>query len=357
MSITFKRACWVIAVAGALLVILSLALNLNFFKKQIEAAATKILQQPVHIKGDIKFSMLGWRPAVVLNDVVVMSNGDRPPVIKADRLAVSLMILESPQSFFARIHGLTYEDHLLGSYDAPIHVYATGFDSHALAGELEGATLTGEVSYLENKFHLKLDLKDLPYTRIAEGAEGKIKGKIQLDGRGRDMAQIVHTLKGNFTLIGGAGKLTSRAVNSWTRGLLSTILPGRKTETKLHCMVADFRIDNGIALSRAIIIDTDEVSIFGKGSIDLNRQYVDLILSPKPKSMSIVSLTTPVHMRGPIDNVAVSPVDRAAAKKIGGLLLSFVNPAMALLPLIELGSGEIDSPCIKSLQQYSRSGG
>src|SRR3989304_4233935 len=223
MSTASRRICWGIAIVGALLIVLSLTLNLNSFKGQIEAAATKILRQPVHIKGDIKFSMLSWRPALVLKDVVVRSDGERPSVIRADRLAVSLLILQSPRSFLARIKGLTFEDHLLGNYDVPIRVYATGFDSRALVGELEGAALTGEVSYLDNEFHLKLSLKDLPYGRIAEGAEGKIKGKIQLDGHGSDTAQIARTLNGNFTLIGGGGKITKRAVKSWERGFFSAI--------------------------------------------------------------------------------------------------------------------------------------
>jgi uncharacterized protein involved in outer membrane biogenesis len=263
---------------------------------------------------------------------------------------VSLLIFPGSQNFLARINGLSFDDHLLGNYDVPVRIDAAGFESSALAGELDGGTLSGEVSYLDNKFHLKLDLIDLPYRRVAEGVEGKIKGKIQLDGHGADTAQIVRSLSGNFTMIGGAGKLTSNVVNSWTRDLLSTIFPGRRAETKLRCAIADFGVKGGIARSRAIVIDTNEVSIFGRGSVDLNRQYVDVVLSPKPKSMELVSVATPVQVRGPIDNVGVRPVGKDVAKRMRGMLLGIVNPAMLLLPLIEMGSGDTE-PCLKYLQQ------
>lgn len=347
----FKWALFVSVFFVTVLIVLLLTLNFNSFKGRIEAKATDILEQPVHIKGDIKFSMIGWRPAFVLNDVIVRSNGEKPPVIKAERLTVSLLILESPQRFFARVRGLTFNNHQLGDYDVPLRIYATGFDSRGMKGEMAGAKLSGDVSYLNDKFRVRLDINDLPYRRIAEGAEGKINGKIQLDGKGSDPGRIMRTLEGNFTLIGGAGTLTSKAVNSWTRGLLSTIFVGQRDETKLNCTLADFKITNGIAHSRAIIVDTEEVAIYGKGSVDLNRQTVNMTLSPKPKSASLVSLTTPVHMTGPVDNVIVTPVGGAMAKKFGGMLLGIVNPAMFLLPLVEMGSWDSNNPCVKSLKK------
>jgi uncharacterized protein involved in outer membrane biogenesis len=356
LRIFIKILKWVSEAAGilaALLIFLSLTVRLNSFRGEIEAAATDILHQPVHIKGNIRFSVLGWRPAVAMDDVVVRSNREKRPTTRADRVSVSLLALSTPQHFYTRIRGLTYEDYLLGDYEAPVRVYATGFDALGLTGKLDGASLSGGMSYLDNKFHVNLDLKNLPYQKIAGGMEGRVKGKILLDGRGTDIAQIVKTLEGDFTLTGGPGKLASKEINSWTRGLLSTIFSVQKDETKLNCTLADFKIKDGIATSRAIVVDTDEVAIFGKGNIDLNRQYVDITLKPKPKSASLVSVTTPVRLSGPMDNVDVNPVSGAVAKKIGGLLLGVVNPAMVLLPLVELGSAGDDNPCVRSVQQKS----
>ena len=341
----FAGLIWGVLVCGLVIAALFLVLNFDFLKPQIEAQAAVILQQKVQINGDIKPGVLGWRPALVLHEVDIGAK------VKADTVALTMQDLRSSQEFFVHVDGLKFKDLLLGNYDIPLTIQPTGFEAYPLKGELDGAAFAGEVKYIDNKLHIDGILKNISLGKFAVEAQGNVDVKIQLDGKGNDEAQLIHTLAGRFMLTGGAGRLTNKSLNFWSRGLLSSLLPAKKAETKLNCAIIDFKIVNGIALSSAIVVDTDENTVFGKGRIDLDKGQLDMLFKPNPKDMSLVSLATPVHVTGPVDAVVVTPEAGGMAKKIGGILLSVVNPALALIPLMETGLGDYNGTCAEILKQ------
>jgi uncharacterized protein involved in outer membrane biogenesis len=336
---------WSVFICVLVLAALSLVINLDSLKPQIEAQATELLQQKVHINGDISPGVLGWHPALVMHKVDIGAK------VKADMVALTVQSLRSSREFLVHANGLSFGDTQLGDYDIPVIIQATGFEIYPLRGVLEGSELAAEVRYTDHKLHIDGVLKDLPLGKLAEEAEGKVEVKLQLDSKGDDLAQLRHALAGRFTLTGGEGKLTSKSLNFWSRGLLSSLLPGQKKETRLNCAIIDFKMESGIAVSRAIIVDTSENTVFGKGSIDLDKGSVDMVLRPNPKDMSLVSFATPVHVTGPVDAAVVTPEAGGVAKKIGGILLGVVNPALALLPLMETGFDDYHGSCADILKQ------
>jgi uncharacterized protein involved in outer membrane biogenesis len=344
----FVSIVWFFAVLGLMLSLALLILNtINFndYRQQVEQQASSILQQKVRIRGEIGPGLIGWNPSLVLHKVEV---GDK---VKADKVEVTVQSLKTLQKFYARVSGLRFSGRLLGNYDIPVLVRDDGFEVTSLAGEMGDATLTGTIKYTGNTLRIDGALKNLPLGFLAEEAEGRVDGKIKLEGKGDNGDALMRTLNGRFMLINSGGKLTSKSLNFWSRGLLNSLIPGKKDSTELNCAIVDFNVENGMAFSRAIIVDTKENTVFAKGSVTLDGSKVDLVLKPNPKDIDLLSVATPVHVTGPLDNAVVTPQAGGVAKKVGEMLLGVVNPALAIIPLVETGFGDYKGSCADILKQ------
>ncbi len=338
--------CWIIVVLMLASGVILLTVNLQSQKPQIEAQITTLLHQKVRINGDIDFGLLGWRLALVLHKVEVGES------VKADTVALTLRGLKFSQGVFVQANGLKFKDRLLGNYDIPVNVQPNGFEVYPLEGGLEGSAFAGNIKYIDGKLHIDGVLKDLSLDTLAEDTEGKLDARINLEAKGDDGAQLIHSLTGRFTLTNGGGKLSSKSLAFWSRGLVASLLPGKKEATNLNCAIVDFNIENGVAHSRAIVVDTGDNTVFAKGDIALDSGKVDMVLKPNPKDMQLVSVATPVHITGSIDHATVTPQVSGVVKKVGGMLLGVVNPALALIPILEGGMDEYKGSCAQILKEH-----
>ncbi len=307
-------AGWYIIVCAAVLAGLLFVFNFDSLKPQIEAQTSTLLEQKVRIRGDIEPGILDFHPALVMHQVEIGTD------VKADAVALAVQERKPLLKILVHADGVNFRGWLLGNYDIPVTVTSAGFEIHPLKGGLNGSVVAGTVKYTGKDLHIDGTLKDVPLAELAEEAEGKVDIKLQLDSKGDNAVQFIRTLDGRFTLTSDSGKLTSRSLNFWSRDLLRNFLPGGSSATKLNCAIIDFDLRNGIASSRALIIDTDENTIIGKGSVDLGKETVDLLLKPSPKDLSLVNITTPVRVTGPFSNTVVTPQVGSMAKKIGGFL-------------------------------------
>jgi uncharacterized protein involved in outer membrane biogenesis len=114
---------------------------------------------------------------------------------------------------------------------------------------------------------------------------------------------------------------------------------------RIRCGVADFGVSGGVMQANALVLDTEDTNIRGTGSIDLRSEKVALVLKPEPKDKSPIVLRGPLHLNGTLADAKVTiDTGTVAARGLGALLLGFVNPLLAVLPLIETGPGR-DSDC------------
>lgn len=328
---------------------LSQIVHFDSFKPRLEAAATDALGETVHIKGHINVGFIGWRPSIVLHNVEIGLDA------RADRVELTLLQASVTKGLMIHADAVVYAGHEAGDYDIPLYLVEKGFKIAPLKGKLDGASIKGEVTYIGDDFRADLKMEGLPLRRLLQEAEGKVDSRLKVAGKGLTGDDILRTLSGRFTLSSLRGTLTSKSLNFWARGLMQVLLPMQKDETKLNCAVADFAIKNGTATSRAVIVDTNEIAILGKGSIDLVKERVDMLLVPNPKDLALVSLATPVRLKGPFSNIVPTPETKGVAKKVGGLLLGVVNPSLLLLPLLEeKTTGDYKGVCIKILQENAK---
>lgn len=350
LRMMLKLAFWGLLVSFILITIFLLTFDLNFLKGRIEATASTVLRNEFKINGDIKLGTQGFSPSLILHDVKVGKDG-KTTVTLADRLEVTLPLQmpnkDDPFSFFANLENLRIDGKPLGDYDLPVKFSKRGIEISSAKGGRDKSRLEANASLLDGKFHLDAKISKLDYEELESGvSDGNFSGDILLDSRG---PEHIENLSGHVMILGGDGKLEGDSLGFWAGDLLKHFLSSPKKETNLRCAVVSFDIEKGKAQSRAVIIDTDDITIFGTGTIDLARGYVDMLFTPKPKNMSLLSLGTPMRVRGHFGAVQTTPDPAGVATKLGGFLLGALTPAAALLPLMSMGTG-VDNPCLKYLE-------
>jgi uncharacterized protein involved in outer membrane biogenesis len=181
---------------------------------------------------------------------------------------------------------------------------------------------------------------------FAETVEGTLDITLNLSGSGRTRREYLGDADGQLIIVGQEGKFGSRRLDLWGSDLVTTMLSRewrREDVTDLNCLVARVRIEDGIASSDDLLVDTRRITIGAAGTLDLESEELNLVFAPMPKRTSLVSITSPVHITGtlaaPEVEVTVLPRRRMAAAG-GGLLAGLVNPGYLLFTFSQTGSGQ-----------------
>lgn len=203
-----------------------------------------------------------------------------------------------------------------------------GGNLDVIAGTAEtGATLDVKIRQVDLR-------KVLTQLGLDARAFGIVDGEIELSGSGLALADILASADGNIQLIMEGGELGALLVE--TIGLeLGEILLGLtdsgKETVEIRCLIADFKVEEGIATSQTLIIDTTDIKIVGRGAIELGaRWFVDITLLPRAKDFSLLSGQAPLHVRGTIRDLSIE--------------LEEARAVASLLTPIELGV-EDDADC------------
>lgn len=200
---------------------------------------------------------------------------------------------------------------------------------------------------------LRLDLAQAELGELAPdaGLDGRIDAKADLKGEGASLRALAASLDGEARLLGRDGRIEGRALDLAAADLLRLLAPWteRGDDTRVSCMLFASTIRQGRANADALAIDADRVLITGKGVIDLGRERLDLQLIPRPKEPSLLSLATPVNVRGSLAAPSVSPDEAGLARSAAGALLGnlLLPGAGFLLPF--LSAGAEDHPCAATL--------
>jgi uncharacterized protein involved in outer membrane biogenesis len=151
-------------------------------------------------------------------------------------------------------------------------------------------------------------LDQLEYTR---SIEGNLDAMVDLDGSGDSIAALMAGLNGDIRIALKDGKTESRYFDLLEKyigsGILQMINPFKKQSqyTPINCFVDTVKIDDGKADVK-LLLDTDQTSIFGAGTINLKTESLDLGIKPTPKktalpadiSFSLNQLSQPFRLGG-----------------------------------------------------------
>jgi hypothetical protein len=132
---------------------------------------------------------------------------------------------------------------------------------------------------------------------------------------------------------------------------LDLLLPSgeKKKYTTLNCMVARFAFQKGVGLSRIIAYDTSDYKVSGLGTLNLNKETINLVLQPKSKKKLYDWSSSPIYISGPISNPSLKKIPYGEAARLSGEIFApyIFLPARGLgylLYLLKDDTGK-DSSC------------
>jgi uncharacterized protein involved in outer membrane biogenesis len=191
---------------------------------------------------------------------------------------------------------------------------------------------------------------------FAETVEGTLDVTLRLSGKGGTRREFLGDADGQLIIVGQEGRFGSRRLDLWGSDLVTTMLSRewrRDDVTDLNCVVARIDIEDGLASSDKLLIDTQRITIGASGTLDLESEQLDLVLAPQPKRTSLLSLASPVQVTGtlaePVVAVTVLPRRRMAAAGTGALA-GLINPGYLIFTFAQTGSGQANA-CATAVEQ------
>lgn len=188
----------------------------------------------------------------------------------------------------------------------------------------------------------------LKETGVTDLLEGKADIKVDVNGQGRSVAELMGSLNGETKLLMDEGRARTQAFDALIGGLstvMGTLSPGKSEWTVLNCVASGFEIKNGIATSQIMLVDTEYSTVVGEGQIDLGQETLDLKVTPAPKTTTL-NVAVPVKIGGTLANPTFRPDELSTLRKLGGLLGASAFPPALLLGFGEMGTAD-DNPCLK----------
>jgi uncharacterized protein involved in outer membrane biogenesis len=191
---------------------------------------------------------------------------------------------------------------------------------------------------------------------FAETVAGTLDITLRLAGKGRTLHEILGDANGQLIIVGQGGRFGSRRLDLWGSDLVTTMLSPswhREDVTDLNCLVARVDIEDGVASSDSLLVDTRRITIGAAGTLDFKNENLNLVFAPRPKRISLVSLTNPVRVTGTLvaPEVAVTMLPRNRTAAAGaGVLSGLVNPGYLLFTFTQTGSRQAN-PCVAAIEK------
>lgn len=128
---------------------------------------------------------------------------------------------------------------------------------------------------------------------------------------------------------------------------------GDTVSTGIHCGVGQFPIVNGVVGTETFLLSTEDANIVGDGAISLVAESVNYQLEAQPKDFSVLASGSPIQIEGTLNNISIDVGSGELLASLGAsAALALINPALAVIPFVELGTG--DTGQCRALQEELR---
>ena len=149
-------------------------------------------------------------------------------------------------------------------------------------------------------------LRSLGISEVLSG--GRLDLDVDVRGGGESVRAIMAGLDGTASLQMGAGRIDDGFVELLLADLVKLIsFGGAGDNSTINCLVGGFDIENGLAVSRGLVLDTPGAAVVGSGRIHLDSEKLDLHFQPKAKQTNLVNLAIPVNVGGTLASPRVTP--------------------------------------------------
>jgi uncharacterized protein involved in outer membrane biogenesis len=241
------------------------------------------------------------------------------------------------------------------------------------AGPLEfghrGSVTTGKVTVDETstvpRAAVEIATTNLDYGgllkafKVTNMVEGSADVTLTAEGHGRSLRDLAGTANGHLDIVAGPAKVATRFVELWTSNLMTAMLAQawhRERFTQYHCAATYIDIHKGEMKTDSLFIDASDHSVAAAGTLDLRAEELDVVVTPTPKDLSVLSLATPIRLTGPLAAPKISTNVQSVAASKAWQVLDIADPiALGLrVPSVLLnvnpGAGSAaENPCIIAL--------
>jgi AsmA family protein len=227
-------------------------------------------------------------------------------------------------------------------------------------GNVEGSVqLDGRAAPMKGTLQLAarhLKLKQLfPTFAPMKTSFGEINSDIALSATGNSVSALLAGSNGQMKLLMNDGAISKTLLE--TAGLnVGNIVIGRlfgDKVVKINCAASDLVATNGLLDARLFALDTEDALINVDGTVDFRSEKLDLNVRPHTKGMRVISLRSPLYVKGTLKNPDVGVKPGPLILRGGGALVLavFAAPAAVLLPLIVPSNNSDENSCQTMLAQ------
>jgi uncharacterized protein involved in outer membrane biogenesis len=189
--------------------------------------------------------------------------------------------------------------------------------------------------------------------------DGLLLGRFVVRGLGRSVHTVAASANGTVTTAIPHGQV--RAAFAELTGIniargLGLLMTKNQQKDDIRCAVADFNSTDGVVAAQNIVVDTQNVRIIGKGSIDLRTERLHLSVDGEPKKLRFVTLQSPIIIHGTLQKptVGLDPLHVVKQGAIAVALGALVAPLAAVLAFIDPGLVK-DADCAALLASAGQS--
>ncbi|WP_273822148.1 AsmA family protein [Pseudomonas asplenii] len=183
---------------------------------------------------------------------------------------------------------------------------------------------------------------------------GELNGDADISGTGNSVARLLGTSNGDLKMLVNDGAI-SRGLMEIAGLNVGNYVVGKifgDKEVKINCAAADLGIKSGLATTRLFVFDTENAIIYVDGTANFASEQLDLKISPESKGFRLLSLRSPLYVRGkfikPDAGVQAVPLLLRGAGMVA--LGVIAGPATGLLALVAPG-GDVPNQCAPLLEQ------
>jgi uncharacterized protein involved in outer membrane biogenesis len=224
------------------------------------------------------------------------------------------------------------------------------FDSaeNVLDGEIDMSLRSIRLNQLFSRFDV--EIADIEMEQEGVGTFG---GGARLKVRGNSIHELAASADGEVAVIMDGGQISALIVEAIgldvgeALGLLITEGDTEQsTMVPIQCFIARFAVQDGVMETEALVLETTDSTITGKGQIRLGEEELALELLAHPKDPSALTASTPVRIEGAFKDPEIDLIsEELQEKSLAALALGVVLPVIgAVLPFIEQGETK-DSNC------------
>jgi uncharacterized protein involved in outer membrane biogenesis len=180
---------------------------------------------------------------------------------------------------------------------------------------------------------LDVQIEGLEYSGISRllNSESDGSGLLYLDmslfTEGSVLEELPVAWEGEINLAIFPESIPADILDVWASNLIFALLPklpGTGENKKINCLVARFNSENSVLRSRKLLLDTTDILVHGRGSIDLVNQELDLLFSPQAKLEKFLSVSAPIRVEGPFNNFKIGVTQ-------GGFIMTLFRWYMGLI--------------------------